>query len=178
LFQFRTFAAIRRASYPAKRDPPYLPRANVNVAIWRTRTERSFGGRRLCQERPRLRANFSNGLAVCCVSDGESRHSEKPVDRNPADDRGAATAAIGAHGVERSRIMSSSQTTGEARLDDSQFLISRLGRPAMVVRDPSLRGHPPRPRDLVKDRKSGESCVKAGPIRRIPVEERARCVFL
>jgi hypothetical protein len=44
-----------------------------------------------------------------------------PVRGDIADDRGAATAALGVNGAERSRVMSSSQRTGEARPDDKQI---------------------------------------------------------
>jgi hypothetical protein len=35
-----------------------------------------------------------------------------------ADDRRAAAAALGVHGIERTRVMGSSKATGEARLDN------------------------------------------------------------
>jgi hypothetical protein len=41
--------------------------------------------------------------------------------RHDAGRRRATTAALGVHGLERSRLMSSSQTMGEARLDDRQL---------------------------------------------------------
>jgi hypothetical protein len=37
------------------------------------------------------------------------------------DDHGAAAAALGVQGVESSRLMSSSQTTGEVGLDEGKF---------------------------------------------------------
>ena len=58
---------------------------------------------------------------LCGLPDGGGRHSEGPVRRHPADDRRTARAGLGVHGMKRSRVMSSSQPTGEARPDDRQF---------------------------------------------------------
>jgi hypothetical protein len=47
-----------------------------------------------------------------CIPDGRGRHSEKPLRRHPAIDRGTATAARQSDRVRRSIVMGSAQTHG------------------------------------------------------------------
>ena len=55
---------------------------------------------------------WHRGWALCRVPDGRGRHSEKPLRRHPAIDRGTATAARHFDRVRRSIVMGSAQTHG------------------------------------------------------------------
>ena len=90
--------------------------------------------------------------------------SPRPVQdsRGELDDRRATTAALGVDGVGRSRVMSSSQTTGVARSDDRQFCDfpgrkAGSGRPAATQRCGGGLHERAACRGLVKGAKSGDS---------------------
>jgi hypothetical protein len=76
---------------------------------------------------------------LCNVPNGKSRYFTRPVRRHSADDRGAATATLGVHGVGRSRVMSSSQMTGAVRphgeiFDHNRCQNSAFGRSSTILR--------------------------------------------
>jgi hypothetical protein len=97
-----------------------------------------------------------------------SRFDPKP----PLARGGAASAAVGLNGLARSRVRSSSQTTGDARLADIQFCDfpgrkAGSGRPSAILRaDGGLRGSSALP----KAANSGKGSSEPGPIRRISIK--------
>jgi hypothetical protein len=60
------------------------------------------------------------------IPDGRGRHSAKSVCRHPAADRGTAAAARYIDSARGSIVMRSLQLTGEVRLDERKFDMSRL----------------------------------------------------
>ncbi len=81
-----------------------------------------------------------------------------------------ATAALVVNGIKRSCVMSSSETMGEARPDDSQFC-DFPGRKAGSGRPSAILGSSGGLRDraaLSKATNSGKVASEPGPIRRIP----------
>ena len=74
--------------------------------------------------RPDLSKGFRQDVGAsprCRVPDGRGRHSEDPLRRHLADDRGIATAACCVDSVSRSYVPRSLRLTGEVRLDDGKF---------------------------------------------------------